>query len=594
MAGNTTIRRRGWAGVAPWARYASAVFAAVFAVSAAAQLPGPIDDILDDAIDEQVEEQIEEQLQDVIEDAVEDAVQGQVEETVEAAVEQTVEAAVEASVEATVEDTVQTTVEQQIESVVTNAIVQQVESGVTEAVQQQIESGVTGAIVQQIESGVTGTVAQQLESTIEESLEGTLETVVEKGVGDTLETVVEKGIGDALEDTLDEVVEGVGQTVGPTLGGTIGVGTDDDEQAPTETFAAGLDALGRATERETWVILVPGEHVERIAGWGFNIRARQTLGGLNRVLLRVDAPEDRDIAQAALDLALDAPGTVVDFNHLYEPSDEAAGPAGAAATVAGRVQAAPQTSPPALTIGIIDSAVALDHEAFTGADIVQRDFVPFAAPRPLDHGTAVASLLVGEHGALRPKRGRARLNAATVFFGDDDGNPIATTASLVAALSWQAAERVAVVNMSLAGPPNRVLETAIEAATADGMLVVAAVGNNGPAGEPLYPAAYSTVIGVTAVDSANRIYRYANRGRHVMFAAPGVRVKVAESDGGYDTRSGTSMAAPYAAAIIAQSVAERVAPSTDGVLAALKVAAIDLGAKDFDDVFGHGLIAAVE
>jgi subtilisin family serine protease len=181
-----------------------------------------------------------------------------------------------------------------------------------------------------------------------------------------------------------------------------------------------------------------------------------------------------------------------------------------------------------------------------------------------------------------------------VFFGDDTGNPIATTASLVAALSWQAAERVAVVNMSLAGPPNRVLETAIEAATADGMVVVAAVGNNGPAGEPLYPAAYATVVGVTAVDSANRIYRYANRGRHVMFAAPGVRVRVAESDGGYDTRSGTSMAAPYAAAIIAQCVATHVTPSTDDVLASLKAAAIDLGARDFDDVFGHGLIAAVE
>jgi subtilisin family serine protease len=577
MAGNTTIRRRGWAGVAPAARYASAAFAVAFAVSAAAQLPGPIDDVLDDAIDQQVEEQIEQQLEEVVEGAVED----QVEETVEAAVEQTVEAAVEETVEATVESTVQATVEQQIESVVTNAVVQQVESGVTETVQQQIESGVTGAIVQQIESGVAGTVAQQLESTIEETLEGTLETVVEQGLGDT------------LEDTLDEVVEGVGQTVGQTLDETIGVGTDDEQQAPTETFVAGLDALGRATESEIWVILVPDEHVERIAGWGFNIRARQTLGGLNRVMLRVDAPEDRDIAQAALDLALDAPGTVVDFNHLYQPSDEVAGP-GAAVTVAGRVQAAPQALPPAITIGIIDSAVALEHDAFNGADIVQRDFVPFAAPRPLDHGTAVASLLVGKHGALRPKQGRARLNAATVFFGDDAGNPIATTASLVAALSWQAAERVPVVNMSLAGPPNRVLETAIEAATADGILVVAAVGNNGPTGEPLYPAAYSTVVGVTAVDSANRIYRYANRGRHVMFAAPGVRVRVAQSDGGYDTRSGTSMAAPYAAAIIAQSVAGHVAPSSDGVLAALKVAAIDLGPKDFDDVFGHGLIAAVE
>jgi hypothetical protein len=53
------------------------------------------------------------------------------------------------------------------------------------------------------------------------------------------------------------------------------------------------------------------------------------------------------------------------------------------------------------------------------------------------------------------------------------------------------------------------------------------------------------------------------------------------------------MASPYAAAIIAQSVAEHVAASTDGVLAALKASAIDLGPRDFDDVFGHGLIAVV-
>ena len=575
MAGNATIRSRIGAWLGPCARYASAAFvAATFTASTAGQLGPTLDDILNDEIDEQVEEQIEDQLEDVIESVVENAIEEQVEETVEAAVEDTVEA--------TVESTVQATVEQQIETVVTNAIVQQVESGVTEVVQQQIESGVTGAIVQQVESGVAGTIVQQLEATIEETVAGTLETVAEKGLGDTLDEIVE-GVGETL-----------GQTIDRTLDETVGVGTDEDEQAATETFAAGLDALGRATERETWVILVPDEHVARIVGWGFNIRARQTLGGLNRVLLRVDAPEDRDIAQAALDLALDAPGTVVDFNHLYVPSDEAAAPTGAAATVAGRVQA-PQTSvPPAVTIGIIDSAVALDHPAFRDADIVQRDFVPFAAPRPLDHGTAVASLLVGENGRLRPAQGRARLNAAAVFFADEGGNPIATTASLVTALSWQATERVAVVNMSLAGPPNRVLEAAIEAVTADGMLVVAAVGNNGPAGEPLYPAAYSTVVGVTAVDSGNRIYRYANRGQHVMFAAPGVRVRVAQSDGGYDTRSGTSMAAPYAAAIIAQSVAAHPASSTDGVLAVLKAGAIDLGAKDFDDVFGHGLIAAVK
>ena len=35
-------------------------------------------------------------------------------------------------------------------------------------------------------------------------------------------------------------------------------------------------------------------------------------------------------------------------------------------------------------------------------------------------------------------------------------------------------------------------------------VIVAAVGNNGPAGEPLYPAAYEAVVAVTAVDSANQ------------------------------------------------------------------------------------------
>jgi subtilisin family serine protease len=193
---------------------------------------------------------------------------------------------------------------------------------------------------------------------------------------------------------------------------------------------------------------------------------------------------------------------------------------------------------------------------------------------------------------LRKAARASRLHAANVFFTDAAGNAIATTESLVAALAWHADEGIHVVNMSLAGPPNRVLETAITAASERGMLIVAAVGNNGPAGEPLYPAAYAPVVGITAVDSANRIYRYANRGRHVTFAAPGVRIKVADSDGGYATQSGTSMAAPYAAAIIAQARAGQAGPSNSGVLATLKATAIDLGAKDFDDVFGYGLIAA--
>jgi subtilisin family serine protease len=504
-------------------------------------LDSTLDEVLNDAIDEQVEQQLDSEITEAIQQQVENAV----------------------------ETTVETVVEQQIENAVTDTIAQQVEAGVTETVQQQIESG------------VTGTITQQLQSTVEQAIEG------------TLEGVVEQDLGDVLENGLGQVVEGVGEAAERAVGGADGA-AEDGSQSATETFVAGVDALGRAAEGQIWVILVPTEHVDRIQGWGFNIRLRRTLTGLDRVLLRVDAPEDRDIAQAALDLALDAPGTTVDFNHVYAPgTDDAASRSGREPAAGPRTKAVPEAAP-SLTIGIIDSAVAATHAAFDGADIVQQDFVPFDAPRPLAHGTAVASILVGKGGVLGQSPHRARLHAATVFFEDGAGKPAATTESLVAALAWHAAEGVDVVNMSLAGPPNRVLETAITAASERGMLIVAAVGNNGPVGEPLYPAAYAPVVGVTAVDSGHRIYRYANRGRHVSFAAPGVRIKVADSAGGYATESGTSMAAPYAAAIIARAVAKGDAPSNGSVLATLKVTAIDLGAKDFDDVFGYGLIAAAE
>jgi subtilisin family serine protease len=480
-------------------------------------------------------------------------------------------------------DAIDEQVEQQLDAEIAEAIQEQVENAVETTVEtvveQQIENAVTDTIAEQVEAGVTDTITQQLQSTVEQAIEGTLEGVVEQDVG----RVLENGLG--------AVVEGVGE-VAQNPGGA-DPSAEDASPAATETFVAGVDAVGRAAEGQIWVILVPAEHVDRIQSWGFNIRQQRTLTGLDHVLLRVDAPEDRDIAQAALDLALDAPGTTVDFNHVYTPGADDVQNRARTAAGAPFARGIP-TGPPSLTIGIIDSRIATTHVAFAGADIVQQDFVAYDAPRPLAHGTAVASILVGKHGVLGESPDRARLHAATVFFEDGAGKPAATTESLVAALAWHAAENVDVVNMSLAGPPNRVLETAITAAGERGMLIVAAVGNNGPAGEPLYPAAYAPVVGVTAVDSGNRIYRYANRGRHVSFAAPGVRIKVADSAGGYATESGTSMAAPYAAAIIAQAIAKADAPPNGSVLAALKATAIDLGAKDFDDVFGHGLIFAAE
>jgi subtilisin family serine protease len=81
-----------------------------------------------------------------------------------------------------------------------------------------------------------------------------------------------------------------------------------------------------------------------------------------------------------------------------------------------------------------------------------------------------------------------------------------------------------VVNMSFAGPTDPTLRRLLAAAYDKGMVLIAAAGNAGPQSEPLYPAADPNVIAVTATDSADHIFKMANRGRYIAVAAPGVDI----------------------------------------------------------------------
>ena len=408
-------------------------------------------------------------------------------------------------------------------------------------------------------------------------------------VGDTIESTRDaaEGIVDPITDELGETVEDVETGVESLLDEI-----DRIAAAATETFLGDEDAAGEPIERDIWIVLVPAEFSDRIPGWGFTIREQSELEGLDLVLLRIEAPEDRSMTETEAELADDAPGTVVDFNHVYGPGQE-----DVAAPVAGRPAAmttapVPEMPANALVLGLVDSAIAAAHETFDGIAIVQRDFVPYQGERPRLHGTAVASIAIE---ALKARSGDAPLGlfAASVFFTNDDGEQSATTGGLVAALEWLGSQSVAVINMSLTGPPNRVLEAALNAVARRGTIVVAAVGNDGPTGKPLYPAAYGSVLGITAVDDDQRVYRHANRGPQVDFSARGVRVRVASEEGGYGRETGTSMAAPVAAALIASALA-RTGESAVEVLTRLERAAVDLGDAGFDEVYGHGLIAPVE
>ena len=153
-----------------------------------------------------------------------------------------------------------------------------------------------------------------------------------------------------------------------------------------------------------------------------------------------------------------------------------------------------------LRIGLIDTGVNERHPSMAGSAVVQRGFAGPA--RAGAHGTAVASLMVGRSGAFSGAAPMAELYAADVYGGSAGGG---SSTGLAQALAWMAEHDVSVVNVSLVGPRNAVVEAAVRRAIGRGMLIVAAVGNDGPSAPALYPAAYADVVGVTAVNGRGRV-----------------------------------------------------------------------------------------
>lgn len=209
-----------------------------------------------------------------------------------------------------------------------------------------------------------------------------------------------------------------------------------------------------------------------------------------------------------------------------------------------------------LPIGMLDGEVAVDHPAFDGQKIHQRNFLE-GAHADRQHATAIASLLVGSV----PERYDGLLPGtpvyAAVVLRRADGQQLASLEAVAQGLNWLLHQNIRLMNVSLAtSRRNRVLEQVFMRAAQKGALLFAAAGNEGPHAPPAYPAALEEVMAVTAVDAAGKPYAQANRGQYIDVAAPGVDVWVAEPEGGGAYRSGTSYAVPHALAGAALTLSE--------------------------------------
>src|ERR1700688_5063350 len=345
------------------------------------------------------------------------------------------------------------------------------------------------------------------------------------------------------------------------------------------------DPNGEPVIRDEILGLSPADAaLEHALSLGFIVDREQIIEGMNIRLVVFRAPHGMSTLKALRTLREADPGGSYEYNHIYSGGGALSG---GGWTAASSPPPAAGTAQSRVRIGLLDTGVDVTHPVFRESVIHAWGCGNHAVPAA--HGTAVASLLIGNGEVFHGVHPDAELYAADVYCGRPTGGAVD---ALVAAFGWLVQERVPVINVSLVGPRNLMLERVIGSLIAGGYIIVAAVGNDGPAAPPLYPASYHNVVGVTAVDAHHRVLIEAARGPQVMFASPGADLAAAGSNHTYAAVRGTSFAAPFVAALLASGLAAPNSADAAAAVEQLAKTAIDLGPPGRDLTYGYGLVGA--
>jgi subtilisin family serine protease len=347
---------------------------------------------------------------------------------------------------------------------------------------------------------------------------------------------------------------------------------DDDDDDGRPRRAAPPPVIRDHVPNEVLLINPSEVALERSRSLGFANYMTEMVAGETLTVVHLRLPPGLDAEAALALLRREVPDQISDLNHLYrpqrqQPPTEAPDPQvcrsprcygqkligwSAALAACGK----------GVKIGVVDTGVDAAHPSLRGRAITAVSFAaPPARASSASHGTEIVSLLAGNgEGGFAGLLPDAEIAAADVFHRTPGGAMAADAVTIARGLGWLVDRGVSVINMSLAGPENRLVAQAVGYALQRQIAVVAAAGNDGPNAPPRHPAAVPGVVAVTAVDERRRIYRRAASGTHITFAAPGVNVWTAQPRGRYGPSTGTSYATPFVTAVLALAARESGTP----------------------------------
>ncbi|WP_026887057.1 S8 family peptidase [Clostridium beijerinckii] len=245
-------------------------------------------------------------------------------------------------------------------------------------------------------------------------------------------------------------------------------------------------------------------------------------------------------------------------------------------------------------IGVVDTGIANHEDLLVSGGTA---FTSYTTSYLDDngHGTHVAGIIGAKnngYGAVGVAN-EASLYAVKVLGSDGSGY----LSDIIAGIDWCITNKMDIINLSLGSSmPSTALQQEVDKAYNQGIVVVAAAGNDGASDGTTdtvdYPAKYSSVIAVAAIDSNNKRPSFSSTGSTVEVAAPGVNILSTYLNNKYVYMSGTSMAAPFVTGDLALLKQANPGLSPSQLRAKLTENVIDLGTSGKDSWYGYGLIQA--
>jgi hypothetical protein len=250
---------------------------------------------------------------------------------------------------------------------------------------------------------------------------------------------------------------------------------------------------------------------------------------------------------------------------------------------------------PNIVIALLDSGINALHPDLVGRVLPGYNFVSGLADTSdnFGHGTAVGGVMVAA--------GNNAIGVAGVAYGCTvlpvkvmDASGFASYSCIAQGIQYAVDRGVRVINISIAGDsPSSTLQSAIDYAWSNNVVVVAAAGNNTGI-ESQYPAACDHVVAVSATEPDDSLASFSNCGSFVTFSAPGDNIWTTQRDlsNPYGAWRGTSFASPIVAAVSALVLSVAPSLSNTQLVSLLEQSVDDIGPVGYDTSFGYGRVNA--